>query len=46
MSEDMRAEIVRMAREYFNSRPVPAFVPGETYIPPSGKVLDADDCGS
>jgi CDP-6-deoxy-D-xylo-4-hexulose-3-dehydrase len=46
MSEEMRAEIVRLAREYFDSRPVPAFVPGETYIPPSGKVLDADDCGS
>ena len=45
MSEEMRAEIVRMAREYFDSRPVPAFVPGETYIPPSGKVMDAEDCG-
>jgi CDP-6-deoxy-D-xylo-4-hexulose-3-dehydrase len=46
MSEDLRAEIVRLAREYFDARPVPAFVPGETYIPPSGKVMDADDCGS
>ncbi|WP_419807749.1 lipopolysaccharide biosynthesis protein RfbH [Sphingomonas sp.] len=43
--DDKRAEIIRLAREYFDSRPPAPFVPGETYIPPSGKVMDADDCG-
>lgn len=44
MSEDLRAEILRLSRLYHESRPAPAFVPGVTYIPPSGKVMDADDC--
>jgi CDP-6-deoxy-D-xylo-4-hexulose-3-dehydrase len=44
MSEELRAEIIRLARQYHESKGIPAFVPGETYIPPSGKVLDADDC--
>ncbi len=44
MSEDQRAEIIRLAREYHAARPQPEFVPGVTYIPPSGKVMDADDC--
>ncbi len=43
---DLRAEIIAMARQHFNARPEPAFVPGETYIPPSGKVMDAEDCGT
>lgn len=30
-------------RENFSEKP---FVPGETYIPPSGKVLDEDDCAN
>jgi CDP-6-deoxy-D-xylo-4-hexulose-3-dehydrase len=46
MSDEKRAEIVRLAREYFDARQEPAFEPGVTYIPPSGKVLDADDCGN
>src|SRR4028118_2386157 len=46
MSDEKRSEIVRLAREYFESRPEPAFEPGVTYIPPSGKVLDAEDCGN
>jgi len=44
MSEDLRAEILRLARQYQESRLTPEFVPGVTYIPPSGKVMDADDC--
>jgi CDP-6-deoxy-D-xylo-4-hexulose-3-dehydrase len=44
MSDDQRAEIIRLARDYFESRPTPPFVPGETYIPPSGKVMDGEDC--
>lgn len=42
--DQQRAEILRLAREYQNARQVPAFEPGVTYIPPSGKVLDAEDC--
>lgn len=39
-----RNEVLHSAREYFraNHQPRP-FVPGETYIPPSGKVMDEDD---
>lgn len=39
-----RDEIVAAARRYQNSKPSDAFVPGETYIPPSGKVVDGEDC--
>jgi len=40
-----RDEILAASRAYFDATHAPkAFVPGETYIPPSGKVLDADDC--
>ena len=39
-----REEVLEVARRWFEERPVPApFVPGETYIPPSGKVLRAQD---
>ena len=44
MSDDQRSAIMQLAREYFENRPQPEFVPGVTYIPPSGKVMDADDC--
>ncbi|HEY0148225.1 MAG TPA: lipopolysaccharide biosynthesis protein RfbH [Allosphingosinicella sp.] len=44
MNDDLRTEIVRLARQYHESKPQPAFVPGETYIPPSGKVIDGEDC--
>jgi len=44
MSDEMRSEIIRLAREYHDARPREEFVPGTTYIPPSGKVMDADDC--
>lgn len=40
-----RQTIIDMARRYFEAQPKPAFVPGQTYIPPSGKVVDGDDCG-
>jgi CDP-6-deoxy-D-xylo-4-hexulose-3-dehydrase len=40
-----REKIVEMAKTYFDDHLQPkAFVPGETYIPPTGKVLDAEDC--
>jgi CDP-4-dehydro-6-deoxyglucose reductase, E1 len=39
-----RETIVELARRFFDAQPKPAFVPGETYIPASGKVVDGDDC--
>ncbi|SDO05821.1 CDP-6-deoxy-D-xylo-4-hexulose-3-dehydrase [Methylobacterium phyllostachyos] len=44
MTDTLRAEILSLARTHFEARGTPAFVPGETYIPPSGKVMDAEDC--
>lgn len=44
MSDDQRNEILRLARAYHEQRTVAPFEPGVTYIPPSGKVMDADDC--
>ena len=43
-SDELRAEILRLSRQYHESRGPAPFVPGETYISPSGKVMDADDC--
>lgn len=39
-----RGDVVALSRSYFeaNHKTKP-FVPGETYLPPSGKVVDADD---
>jgi CDP-6-deoxy-D-xylo-4-hexulose-3-dehydrase len=42
--DQQRAEILRLARAYHEARATPTFEPGVTYIPPSGKVMDADDC--
>ena len=43
--EDLRAEILTKSETYFDSVHAPKlFVPGETYIPPTGKVMDAQDC--
>ncbi|MEE7448468.1 lipopolysaccharide biosynthesis protein RfbH [Methylobacterium radiotolerans] len=44
MTDALRTEILNLARAHFEARGKPAFVPGETYIPPSGKVMDAEDC--
>ncbi|PJI55260.1 lipopolysaccharide biosynthesis protein RfbH [Methylobacterium radiotolerans] len=44
MTDALRTEILSLARAHFEARGRPAFVPGETYIPPSGKVMDAEDC--
>lgn len=41
-----RENIVNLARQFYEQQPKPKFIAGETYIPPSGKVLDADDCGN
>ena len=40
-------EIIHLSKEYFEKTFGEAtFIPGKTYIPPSGKVLDADDCAN
>ena len=42
-----RKEIIEASRDYFNTEQSnKEFVPGQTYIPPTGKVLDADDCAN
>ena len=39
-------EIIEASKTYFREKfKKEKFIPGETYIPPSGKLLDADDCG-
>jgi CDP-6-deoxy-D-xylo-4-hexulose-3-dehydrase len=39
-----RIEILQASRAYFEANCTPPpFIPGQTYIPPSGKVLDAQD---
>lgn len=43
-TDPQRADILERARAYFDAKPVAPFVPGESYIPPSGKVMDAEDC--
>ena len=39
----LRTRILDMAREYAAEREIGGFIPGETYVPVSGKVLDEDD---
>lgn len=40
-----RADILEAAKSYFEQEQTKKkFIPGETYIPPTGKVLDGDDC--
>ena len=39
-----RDDLLKLTRNYFEGREIPVFNPGETYIPASGKVLDASDC--
>ena len=42
-----KAEIIEASKVYFNQKfGETNFVPGETYIPPSGKVLDEQDCAA
>ena len=42
-----KQKIIELSKSYFNEKFANvAFIPGETYIPPSGKVLDADDCAN
>lgn len=41
-----RQDILRLVKDEFESRKAPEFIPGESYIPVSGKVLDAADATS
>jgi len=40
---ELRSRVLSAGREFWDARESPRFNPGETYIPCSGKVLDADD---
>lgn len=40
---DDRSGVLNAARAYFQDRPETSFVPGETYIPASGKIIEEDD---
>lgn len=42
-----RKNIIKDSKKYFEEQfGEKQFIPGETYIPPSGKVLDAEDCAN
>lgn len=41
----LRAKILELGAAYMKALPQQEFIPGESYIPASGKVLDADDLG-
>jgi len=42
-----RKNIIEESKRYFEEQSAAKqFVPGDTYIPPSGKVLDAEDCAN
>lgn len=42
-----KKRILDASRQYFNEKFAGTpFIPGETYIPPSGKVLDEEDCAN
>lgn len=41
--QNARQEILGLCRQYFDKRGAATFVPGQSYIPVSGKVLDAED---
>jgi CDP-6-deoxy-D-xylo-4-hexulose-3-dehydrase len=42
-SETARQAILGLARQHLLENPRPAFVPGESYVPVSGKVIEEDD---
>lgn len=43
MSEIQRQLILDQCRQFHASKPAAEFIPGQTYIPVTGKVLDAED---
>jgi CDP-4-dehydro-6-deoxyglucose reductase, E1 len=38
-----RQDVLSLSRKFFEDQTIQKFVPGVTYIPPSGKVVDSDD---
>jgi len=46
MSDELRARILAQSRAFIDQQVVGDFVPGETYVSPSVKVVDADDCAA
>lgn len=42
--DELRSQILELARQHMEAQKTPEFVPGETYIPVSGKIVDGDDC--
>jgi CDP-4-dehydro-6-deoxyglucose reductase, E1 len=42
-ASELRAQILALTQDYFAAKGQPAFIPGKTYIPCSGKMLDAAD---
>ena len=42
-AENVRAEILDLGDRYVDATPTSPFIPGETYIPCSGKILDGND---
>jgi len=44
MTEAAREKILSSARTFIDLSPTPDFEPGVSYIPPSGKIVDGDDC--
>lgn len=43
---NLRSQIVQLAKQYIDEKPAAPFIPGETYIPVSGKIVDGDDCAT
>ncbi len=44
--EEDRRDVLEATRAFYRARAQIPFVPGETYIPPSGKVIDEEDLAS
>lgn len=42
-ADSIRQQILALGREYVAAKQVPVFKPGESYIPVTGKIIDADD---
>lgn len=42
-ADEIRAQILALAANYMDARGTPEFVPGSTYIPCAGKVIETDD---
>lgn len=40
---DYRKKILELSKNYYDSKKVEEFVPGKTYIPCTGKIIDRDD---